>query len=40
MDEDYKKIFELSLDLICIADLKEKVFEKVNPAFALTLGTP
>jgi PAS domain S-box-containing protein len=35
---EYEKIFGLSLDMICIADLKSETYEKVNPAFGNVLG--
>ena len=35
---DLQRIFDLSLDLICIADIDSVRFLKVNPAFTATLG--
>ena len=37
-EEDVRSIFELSPDLICIADLRQGRFVRVNPAFEMTLG--
>lgn len=36
--EELKAIFEMSLDMICIADLKTATFAKINPAFSAVLG--
>jgi two-component system cell cycle sensor histidine kinase/response regulator CckA len=36
--EGLTEIFEMSLDLICIADMNTATFLKVNPAFTRTLG--
>jgi PAS domain S-box-containing protein len=36
--EDYQRIFELSLDMICLADIESATFLRVNPAFTKTLG--
>ena len=36
--EDLSNIFNLSLDMICIADIKTATFLKVNSAFTDTLG--
>ena len=40
METDYelRQLFEMSLDMICIADLHTGRFLKVNPAFTTTLG--
>ncbi len=37
-EEEFKRIFDLSIDMICIADPKSYFFVKVNPAFGKTLG--
>ncbi len=37
-EEDIKRIFELSIDMICIVDIKTNYLRKVNPAFTKTLG--
>ena len=37
-EEEFKRIFDLSVDMICIADPKSYFFMKINPAFAKTLG--
>ena len=37
-EDELEKIFTLSSDMICIADLKEQSFKKVNPAFTSILG--
>jgi PAS domain S-box-containing protein len=37
-EEQLKNIFELSIDMICIADIKSNTFAKVNPSFSRTLG--
>lgn len=36
--EDLRRIFELSIDLICVVDIERAVFLRVNPAFTHTLG--
>lgn len=36
--EDIDRIFNLSIDLICIADIKQNRFMKVNPSFSRILG--
>ncbi|VAW18094.1 hypothetical protein MNBD_BACTEROID01-1375 [hydrothermal vent metagenome] len=38
VEEELKNIFNLSPDLICIADLKTLSFKKINPAFWKLLG--
>ncbi len=37
-EEELKNIFELSIDMICIADIKSSTFTKVNPSFSRILG--
>lgn len=37
-EDDLARIFEMSLDLICIADINTAVFLRVNPAFTSILG--
>ncbi|MBI9086230.1 MAG: PAS domain S-box protein [Desulfobacterales bacterium] len=37
-EDELSKIFNMSLDMICIADIKTSTFIKVNPAFTSTLG--
>ncbi len=37
-EEELRSIFDLSLDLVCIADINEGTFVKVNPAFERVLG--
>ncbi len=37
-DEELAEIFAMSLDIICIADMKTATFIRVNPAFKNTLG--
>ncbi|MDY6905000.1 MAG: PAS domain S-box protein [Thermodesulfobacteriota bacterium] len=37
-EEDLTQIFNMSLDMICIADIHTATFLKVNPAFTETLG--
>lgn len=37
-EEEIKRIFNLSLDLICVADIKTAIFTRVNPAFTRVLG--
>jgi two-component system cell cycle sensor histidine kinase/response regulator CckA len=39
-EQELLNIFNLSLDLICIADINSQTFLKVNPAFTKTLGYP
>jgi two-component system, NarL family, sensor histidine kinase UhpB len=39
-EEELAKIFTLSLDMICIADISTSTFVKINPAFTETLGYP
>jgi PAS domain S-box-containing protein len=36
--EELAEIFNMSLDLICVADINEEEFLKVNPAFTRVLG--
>lgn len=36
--EDLARVFSMSLDMICIADINTATFLKVNPAFTETLG--
>ena len=36
--QEMARIFDMSLDLICIADMKTATFTRVNPAFTETLG--
>lgn len=36
--DDLARIFAMSIDLICIADINSTMFLKVNPAFTETLG--
>jgi PAS domain S-box-containing protein len=36
--EEMARIFDMSLDLICVADMESATFIKVNPAFTETLG--
>jgi len=38
MDLQLRQIFNMSLDMICIADLKTATFIRVNPAFTTILG--
>lgn len=37
-EDELRRIFDLSLDLVCIADMNEGAFLKVNPAFEQALG--
>jgi PAS domain S-box-containing protein len=37
-EEELSQIFSMSLDMICIADIKTATFVKVNPAFIEILG--
>ncbi|MFQ5787513.1 MAG: histidine kinase dimerization/phosphoacceptor domain -containing protein, partial [Thermodesulfobacteriota bacterium] len=37
-EEEIKRIFDLSIDMICIADIKTNSFRKINPSFGRTLG--
>ncbi len=37
-EEELRSIFDLSLDLVCIADIHKGTFLKVNPAFEQVLG--
>jgi PAS domain S-box-containing protein len=37
-EDEFKRIFDLSIDLICIVDPESNFFTKVNPAFGKTLG--
>ena len=37
-EEETKGIFDLSIDLICIVDIKTNFFRKINPSFGKTLG--
>ncbi len=37
-EEQLQNLFDLSLDLVCIADINTSTFVKVNPAFTNTLG--
>jgi len=37
-EDELRNIFDLSLDMVCIADLRTATFTKVNPAFERTLG--
>ncbi len=37
-EEEIKRIFDLSIDMICIADIKTNYLKKINPAFTKTLG--
>ncbi|MBT7080487.1 MAG: PAS domain S-box protein [Chloroflexi bacterium] len=36
--EEFEQIFNLSVDMICIADLRTSYFTKVNPTFCKVLG--
>ena len=36
--QEFQTIFNLSLDMICIADIETATFTRVNPAFTKTLG--
>jgi PAS domain S-box-containing protein len=36
--EDFKRLFTMSMDMICIADIHSATFLRVNPAFTETLG--
>ncbi len=37
-EEEFKRIFDLSIDMICITDIKTNFFRKINPSFGNTLG--
>ncbi len=37
-EEDLQRIFEMSIDMICIADINTATFLRVNPAFTEILG--
>ncbi len=37
-EAELNRIFSMSIDLICIADLRSTAFVKINPAFTETLG--
>ncbi len=37
-EEEFGKIFDLSVDMICIADVTTGYFKRINPAFGKTLG--
>ena len=37
-EEDLEAIFQMSLDMICIADINTATFLKINPAFSRILG--
>lgn len=37
-EDELRSIFELSLDMVCIADIRTSTFVKVNPAFERILG--
>ncbi|HPC95004.1 MAG TPA: PAS domain S-box protein [Sedimentisphaerales bacterium] len=37
-EEELQSLFDLSLDMVCIADIYTATFVKVNPAFERTLG--
>ncbi|HNY80008.1 MAG: PAS domain S-box protein [Sedimentisphaerales bacterium] len=37
-EEELQSLFDLSLDMVCIADIHTATFVKVNPAFERTLG--
>jgi PAS domain S-box-containing protein len=37
-EDELTKIFDMSLDLICIADIRSATFVRVNPAFTSILG--
>jgi PAS domain S-box-containing protein len=37
-EEKFRTIFEMSLSMICIADIQTKMFLKINPAFIAVLG--
>ncbi|MBM4388656.1 MAG: PAS domain S-box protein, partial [Deltaproteobacteria bacterium] len=37
-ESDLEEIFNMSLDMICVADINTATFTKVNPAFMNTLG--
>jgi PAS domain S-box-containing protein len=38
VEDELKKLFDLSLDMICIADITTSCFKRINPAFGKTLG--
>jgi len=37
-EDELRNLFDLSLDMVCIADINTATFVKVNPAFERTLG--
>jgi PAS domain S-box-containing protein len=37
-EEELGKIFDLSIDMICVCDINNGYFKKINPAFGKTLG--
>jgi PAS domain S-box-containing protein len=37
-EEEFKRIFDLSIDMICIADVATGYFKKINPSFGRILG--
>lgn len=37
-EEEFSRIFNMSLDMLCIADIRTATFTKVNPAFLEVLG--
>ena len=37
-EEDLARVFSMSLDLICVADIETATFRRVNPAFTEVLG--
>jgi PAS domain S-box-containing protein len=37
-EEEIRRIFDLSIDMICIADINTNFFRKINPSFGKTLG--
>lgn len=37
-EEQLKNIFDLTMDMVCMADMNTQTFIKVNPAFSLVLG--
>jgi len=38
MEEEYRALFDMSLDLICVTDLNTATFKKINPSFTRVLG--